>query len=210
MPVSGNSVRRWVMTEPQTHQKAKQELLQVKARPPHSQATQLLLGPAVQEELHLGSPAWTFRLSVLAQSRPYNMKFIKHAGTHWLLRHNAHTPHRAVRSTQCGQPSLPNINPLPLQTTQQELSAAEGNPSAPLEKQINRRDSIGETISKSHMGTEYTPLSCLGAALVPTALLLMSTVFQFLHYRRALCWPGNPGLKPGSPPTCSLHHLFSF
>lgn len=39
LPVSGNSVRRWMMTEPQTHQKAKQELLQVKARPPHSQTS---------------------------------------------------------------------------------------------------------------------------------------------------------------------------
>lgn len=109
-----------------------------------------------------------------------------------------------------GSHPYPTLTPFPSKRTQQELSTAEGNPSAPLEKQINRRDSIGETISKSHMGTQYTPLSCLGAALVPTALLLMSTVFQFLHYRHALCWPGNPGLKPGSPPTCSLHHLFSF
>lgn len=108
-----------------------------------------------------------------------------------------------------GSHPYPTLTPFPSKRTQQELSTAEGNPSAPLEKQINRRDSIGETISKSHMGTQYTPLSCLGAALVPTALLLMSTVFHFLHYRHALCWPGNPGLKPGSPPTCSLHHLFS-
>lgn len=43
------------------------------------QAIQLLLGPALQEELHLGSPMDIQALS--AQSRPYTMKSIKpHTG----------------------------------------------------------------------------------------------------------------------------------
>lgn len=81
-PMSGISVQHWTMTEPHTHQKAKQDLLKVKARPLHHQTSNpALAGFYSARGTTPGKPHVDIQ-ALSTQSRPYNMKFIKHAGTH--------------------------------------------------------------------------------------------------------------------------------